>query len=123
MQRCFWQSPPWRPPPWGPSIPALTNWKTYLIDNSGNFVYQAPTFGKSGGNPGGYVSGNAGDANHRRYSVEAPSSFFGNLNGKTLTVDITINGTMTTTAGAGPAMVRLYVGSDSSDYFISAIQL
>ena len=39
------------------------------------------------------------------------------LAGQTLTFDIKVSGTATTPAG--PAIVRLYIGEDSSDYFMT----
>ena len=95
-------------------------WGTSLINSTGYSWYQAPTYSPSGGNPGGYISGSVGaDVNSRLYSFDSPSSPFGSLTGQTLTVDVMTSGTVTTTAGAGPAMARFYIGSDSSDYFIS----
>jgi len=95
-------------------------WGTSLINSTGYSWYQAPTYSPSGGNPGGYISGSVGTSvNSRLYSFDAPSSAFGNLTGQTLTVDVDISGTVTTAAGSGPAMARFYIGTDSSDYFIS----
>ena len=94
-------------------------WKTFLTDGS-TYSWQAATYNPSGGNPGGYLSGSVGsNVVSRFYSFEAPSSPFGNLTGQTLSVDLMTSGTVTTTAGTGPAMARFYIGSDSTDYFVS----
>jgi hypothetical protein len=93
-------------------------WGTSLINTTGYSWYQAPTYSPSGGNPGGYISGTVGsNVNSRLYSFDAPSSSFGNLTGQTLTVDLNISGTVA--AASGAAMARFYIGTDSSDYFIS----
>ncbi len=95
-------------------------WGTSLIDGTFSSRYQAPTVNSSGGNPGGYISGSVGsDVNSRLYSFDSSSSPFGNLTGQTLTVDIKVSGTVGTVAGAGPAMARFYIGSDSTNYFVS----
>ena len=95
-------------------------WGMSLIDSTGYSWSLTPTYSSTGGNPGGYISGSVGaNVNSRLYSFDAPSSLLGNLTGQTLTVDVDISGTVTTAAGSGPAMARFYIGSDSSDYFIS----
>jgi hypothetical protein len=95
-------------------------WGTSLIDGTFSSRYQAPTVNSSGGNSGGYISSSVGnDVANRLYSIDSSSSPFGNLTGKTLTVDIKITGAVGTVAGASPAMARFYIGSDSTNYFVS----
>ena len=94
-----------------------SNWGTYLTDGS-SYSWQAPVYSSSGGDPGGYISGSVGtDANHRLYSFDVHATPFGNLTGQTLTVDIKAGGTLT--AASGQAMARIYIGTDSGNYFIS----
>ena len=114
-------------------------WGTSLIDNTGYSWSRSPTYSPSGGDPGGCLSASVGaSADGRLYSFDAPASPLGDLTGQTLTVDIKVTGTGAASAirlgasrgavgyrplvttGVGSAMARLYIGKDSSNYFVSA---
>jgi len=99
-------------------------WTTYTIGSSSDSGYITGTdsaFTSTGGNPGGYISGSvANSAVNRLYGFEAPAGAFGDLSGKTLTVDYQSSGTVTGPAGVttGPS-VRFYIGV-SGNYFVSS---
>jgi hypothetical protein len=110
----------------GASVDTFTSnndgWGTTVINSTGYALSSAATFNPTGGNPGGYISGSVAansNVDSRLYSIDSPSTPFGDLTGRTLTVDVKVSGTVGTVAGAGPAMARFYIGYDSSDYFIS----
>jgi hypothetical protein len=96
-----------------------SGWQISLMDSNGYSWSTGPVYSSSGGNPGGCISSGVIGAgpDSRLYSFDASSSPFGDLAGKTLTFDIKVSGTATTPAG--PAIARLYIGEDSSDYFMT----
>lgn len=93
-------------------------WYTYYIDNMGYPWGEQSTFNATGGNPGGNISANVyNNMNKRLYSFDINGALFGDLTGETLKVDYKITGTVTGPGSDGK--VRFYIGSDSSNYFVS----
>ncbi len=101
------------------------NWQAYLMNNDGYSWGTDPTYNPTGGNPGGYISTAAISAgpNSRLYCIELASSssstLFGDLTGQTITFDMKLSGTVTTLAGTTPPVAHLYIGTDSSDYYVA----
>jgi len=93
-------------------------WKTYSIDGQGYVTGADSAFNSTGGNPGGYISGNVGsDVNNRLYSFEVSGSAVGSLTGQRLTVDYRSTGTVT---GPSNPNVRFYIGdTGGTNYFVS----
>ena len=94
---------------------------TYWIDSTG-YIWGTPaTYNPTGGNPGGYISGDVvSSVDKRLYGFEATAGAFGDLAGKTLTVDYQSTGTVTgPTGGATGPSVRFYIGV-SGNYFVSS---
>ena len=96
-----------------------SGWQISMMDGNGYTWSTGPVYSASAGNPGGCISSGAIGAgpDDRLYSFDASSSPFGDLAGSTLSFDIKVSGTATTPAG--PAIARLYIGEDSSDYFMT----
>lgn len=96
-----------------------SGWKVTTINNGGNVKYRQPVYNSTPGDSGGYISYPAHNPGNRTFGFTAPEAeLFGELNGKTLSVDYKIDGNVLWPVNA---TARFYVGRQGRghNYYVS----